>query len=400
MLSSQVIFLFLKSVGGLRVNIAAFYCCCVIYLKCRKCGKILSTSLQSYSCHINKKHVVYVICEKVSFHSSYKCFFSLFSCPVTIQPMPIHETIIVILEQECTSDLECPNDKACINLQCLDPCTLRGACGINALCRVVMHKPRCSCPQCYIGLPRAVCRLDPKCDPTNQPRPSTSNSDCSSDSECPESLSCHAQTRECRDPCSSSQPRCEVNKKCQVRNHRPVCVCKHGFVVNEMGELTCAPDTMACLRDSDCSSNAACLNGKCQNPCNMRKKPPCPADKACEVLDHRPICICLKNCNPSLSICLRDNGCSPDLACRNYRCVDPCSNSTCPADVPCYVEEHKPICKFCPPGFVPDTKYGCMKGKHHFSPAIEYVLYSTRTYHLQSFQRFLRRRRRIYTIPT
>lgn len=252
---------------------------------------------------------------------------------------------------------------------------MRGACGINALCRVVVHKPRCSCPQCYIGMPRAVCRPDPKCDLTNPSRPSPSNIDCSSDNECPESLSCHAQTRECRDPCSSSKPRCEVNKKCQVRNHRPVCVCKYGFVVNEMGELTCAPDTVACSKDSDCPSNAACLNGKCQNPCNMRKKPPCPNDKACEVLDHRPVCICIKNCNPSLSICLRDSGCSSDLACHKYRCVDPCTNSTCPADAPCYVEEHKPICKFCPPGFVPDTKYGCMKGKHHFSPAIEYLLF-------------------------
>lgn len=272
------------------------------------------------------------------------------------------------LERECTSDLECPNEKACINLQCLDPCALRGACGINALCRVVLHKPRCSCPQCYIGMPHTACHPDLKCDRLS-PRPAP-NIDCSHDSDCPESLSCHSQTGECRDPCLSSQYSCEVNKRCQVRNHRPMCVCKHGFVVNELGELTCAPDTLTCARDFDCPSNAACVNGKCQNPCNVRKKKPCPDDKTCDVLDHRPVCICTQNCNPSLSICLRDSGCSPDLACRNYRCVDPCRNSTCPADAPCYVEEHKPICKFCPPGFVPDTKYGCMKGKHHFSAPI------------------------------
>lgn len=289
-------------------------------------------------------------------------------------------TTIVTIERECTSDLECPNEKACINLQCLDPCALRGACGINALCRVVLHKPRCSCPQCYIGMPHTACHPDSKCDTLN-PKP-TPSIGCSSDYDCPESLSCHSQTGECRDPCLSSRYTCEVNKRCQVRNHKPMCVCKYGFVVNEIGELTCAPDTLTCSRDFDCPSNAACVNGKCQNPCNVRNKRPCPADKTCDVLDHRPVCICTKNCNPSLSICLRDSGCSPDLACRNYRCVDPCRNSTCPADAPCYVEEHKPICKFCPPGFVPDTKYGCMKGKHNFSEHYLSLVISHSRYHI------------------
>ncbi|XP_077268367.1 uncharacterized protein LOC143900640 [Temnothorax americanus] len=325
---------------------------------------LLYTSSQSlpYFHHKYKACGLCYLCEKVSFHSSYiNAFFFFFPVP----PPTTHRlytdlnTTIVTIERECTSDLECPNEKACINLQCLDPCALRGACGINALCRVVLHKPRCSCPQCYIGMPHTACHPDSKCDTLN-PKP-TPSIGCSSDYDCPESLSCHSQTGECRDPCLSPRYTCEVNKRCQVRNHKPMCVCKYGFVVNEIGELTCAPDTLTCSRDFDCPSNAACVNGKCQNPCNVRSKRPCPADKTCDVLDHRPVCICTKNCNPSLSICLRDSGCSPDLACRNYRCVDPCRNSTCPADAPCYVEEHKPICKFCPPGFVPDTKYGCMK---------------------------------------
>lgn len=201
------------------------------------------------------------------------------------------------------------------------------------------------------------------------PRPVLPPIDCSNDLDCPENLACDRMNGDCRDPCLSMKKSCDINKRCQVRDHRPMCVCKHGFVVNEIGELTCAPDTLTCSRDVDCPSNAACIYGKCQNPCNSHATPtPCSNGKTCEVLDHRPVCVCLKNCNPSLSICLRDSGCSPELACRNYRCVDPCNESTCPADAPCYVEEHKPICKFCPPGFVPDTKYGCMKGKHHTQP--------------------------------
>lgn len=258
--------------------------------------------------------------------------------------------------------MECPNEKACINAQCLDPCTLRGACGINALCRVVLHKSRCSCPQCYIGMPQTVCNPDPKCDSLG-PGLQLPSIGCSSDEDCSAGLACHGQTRECRDPCADFKHSCEVNKRCQVRNHRPMCVCKHGFVVNELGEFACAPDTPSCRKDMDCPSNAACINGKCQNPCNARGKTPCPEDKSCEVLDHKPVCVCIRNCSPTLSICLRDNGCSADLACRNYKCVDPCVGTVCPKDTPCYVEEHKATCKFCPQGFVPDTKYGCTKGK-------------------------------------
>lgn len=268
-------------------------------------------------------------------------------------------------ERECTSDSECPNEKACINLQCLDPCALRGACGKNALCRVILHKSRCTCPQCYVGSPQTSCRPVPKCQ-SEHPPVKIPIIDCRTDTDCPESLSCHDKTGDCRDPClTAGNYNCESNKRCQVRDHRPMCVCKHGFVVNDIGELTCAPETSSCARDVDCPSNAACIHGKCQNPCvnGRSRNGPCTDGKICDVLDHRPICICTKNCNPTLSICLRDNGCSTDMACRNYRCMDPCTIANCPADAPCYVEEHRPVCKFCPPGFVPDSKYGCMKGK-------------------------------------
>lgn len=245
----------------------------------------------------------------------------------------------------------------------------------------MLHKPRCSCPQCHVGSPQTSCRPEPKCIET-LPRPALPRIGCTDDSDCPENLSCHDATGECRDPCTIAKNiNCEPNKKCQVREHRPMCVCKHGFVVSDAGELTCAPDTSSCSRDFDCPSNAACIHSKCQNPCTAtgikkysgkngelqlaekNNQGPCPSDKICDVLDHRPICICMKNCNPTLSICLRDSGCPAKLACRNYRCVDPCATANCPADSPCYIEEHKPVCKFCPPGFVPDSKYGCMKGK-------------------------------------
>lgn len=251
---------------------------------------------------------------------------------------------------------------------------MRGACGTNALCKTVLHRPRCSCPNCYVGRPSVECRPDPNCGPAitiTSPRPAdttiTSIGDrhhqCADDSECAQNQHCDRYGL-CSDPCDDGALRCDENKKCETRRHRPVCVCKSGFVVNEFGELTCAPDKRECSRDDECASNMACIDLKCRNPCVVAtgRPAPCSADKSCQVQDHKPICICMKDCSPSISICLRDSGCPAGLACRNYQCINPCDYASCAANSPCFVEDHKPICKFCPPGFAADARNGCQKG--------------------------------------
>lgn len=273
--------------------------------------------------------------------------------------------VIRNLDMECSNDLECTSDKACIQGFCSDPCTLRGACGINALCKTVLHRPRCSCPSCFIGRPNIECKPDPKCEPLPIPRPADPqiSTSCQQDSDCHESLRCDPNGQ-CSDPCQNPTYFCELNKKCETRHHRPVCVCKFGFIVNDIGELACAPEIRDCQQDIDCASNMACIENRCKNPCmsGVHNRPACPSNKSCQVQDHKPICICMKDCSPSLSICLRDNGCPADLACRNYQCVNPCDYALCAANSPCFVEDHKPICKFCPAGFVADVKNGCQKG--------------------------------------
>lgn len=256
---------------------------------------------------------------------------------------------------------------------------MRGACGDNALCKTILHKPRCTCPQCYVGMPHLSCRVDPGCE-TTQPRPLIPIS-CIKDNDCPSNLACNRPTSTCQDPCKDDRFKCQGNKRCEVRHHRPVCVCKSGFVVNEFGELTCAPVNKECTRDSDCASNLACIGGICLNPCTSLRSPnsqlPCPSNKTCDVLDHKPICICMRDCHPTLSICLRDSGCPAHLACKDFSCVDPCQVNNCAPDTPCYVEEHKAICKFCPPGFVSDSKYGCLKGKNNLAHAtnVQYITF-------------------------
>lgn len=56
---------------------------------------------------------------------------------------------------ECTIDAECPSNAACLNEQCKDPC--QGACGLNALCVTVNHKPMCSCQQGFTGDASKIC---------------------------------------------------------------------------------------------------------------------------------------------------------------------------------------------------------------------------------------------------
>lgn len=263
---------------------------------------------------------------------------------------------------ECNNDLDCSDQKACINFQCVNPCSLKGACGENAQCKTVQHRPRCSCPECYLGSAQTGCYPDPKCSQT-QPRPA-GQAVCFTDSDCDNKLACELNTGKCVNPCERQGVKCKDDKKCQVHYHKPTCVCKKGFMVNERGEISCAPEKAECSNDTQCPDNRACIDRLCQNPCTARpESPPCAPDKGCDVVKHKPTCICLKNCSPSLSICLRDSGCSADQACRAFRCENPCDTANCPENTPCRVEDHKPVCEHCPPGYKQDPKYGCFKGK-------------------------------------
>ena len=65
----------------------------------------------------------------------------------------------VACRPECTINADCPSNKACQNLKCVDPCP--GLCGVNAQCRVINHIPTCTCNEGYIGDPFSACRLKP-----------------------------------------------------------------------------------------------------------------------------------------------------------------------------------------------------------------------------------------------
>ena len=65
-------------------------------------------------------------------------------------------------QTKCISNNDCPRNKACQQLKCIDPCP--GICGQNARCSVLSHIPTCTCNRGFIGDPFTACREIPKCE--------------------------------------------------------------------------------------------------------------------------------------------------------------------------------------------------------------------------------------------
>lgn len=84
----------------------------------------------------------YSNCRIVNGHAVCSCQQNYIGTPPTCRP-------------ECTSSVECPQDKTCLNNKCQDPCP--GTCGLNARCQVINHNPICSCPAEYTGDPFVRC---------------------------------------------------------------------------------------------------------------------------------------------------------------------------------------------------------------------------------------------------
>lgn len=151
---------------------------------------------------------------------------------------------------ECVSNSECPNNLACINQKCRDPCP--GICGTNAECRVVSHTPNCVCLGGYIGDPFTRCLLE-------EIRPVV----------------------EIVNPCVPSP--CGSNAICREQNGAGSCSCLPEYLGNPYEG--CRPE---CVLNSDCPSNKACLRNKCQDPCPGT----CGQNADCQTINHLPSCTC------------------------------------------------------------------------------------------------------------
>ncbi len=275
-------------------------------------------------------------------------------------------------QPECVINSECPQNRACVNHKCIDPCP--GTCGIGADCQVFNHNPICSCPRGFEGDPFTHCSVSEARD-TTPPEP--------------------------QNPCAPSP--CGPNSICQIKQNRAVCSC----VENYIGKPPyCRPE---CILHSECPQDKACIKEKCLDPCLNA----CGPNAKCNVVGHSAFCSCLPGyqgdsfvgcsempkishiprspcdespcgrnaecseyngaarctcispyigdpyttgCRPE---CILNTDCPSNLACINQHCRDPCPG-VCGSNAECSVANHIPICA-CSRGFMGDPFSGCRK---------------------------------------
>lgn len=81
-------------------------------------------------------------------------------------------------------------------------------------------------------------------------------------------------------PCTPSP--CGPNSQCKELNNQAVCSCLPSFIGNPP---MCRPE---CTTSAECSTNLACVNKKCVDPCPGV----CGQSAYCRVVNHSPLCIC------------------------------------------------------------------------------------------------------------
>lgn len=151
--------------------------------------------------------------------------------------------------RECEVNTDCAPTLACVAFKCVDPCP--GICGSFAECRVNNHVPTCNCPAGFTGDPFFQCREVP-IEPPRAPE----------------------------NPCTPSP--CGPNSQCRNVNEQAVCSCLPNFIG---APPNCRPE---CVVSSECSSDKACINQKCRDPCPNT----CGLGAQCSTRNHSPICAC------------------------------------------------------------------------------------------------------------
>lgn len=183
----------------------------------------------------------------------------------------------------------------------------------------------CSCEQGYDGNPEVQC----------------THIGCRSDDECSTTHSCI--NRQCVPACASDT--CGPQTECYGINHNPVCECLPGYSGNP--KLGC--NVIGCKSDSECPSEKACINQKCENPCEQQ---PCITKEICRAYNHKAECSCPPGtisglygaCMQLDAVCRDDSDCPSQTACINSECINPCNaTQPCGVNAECKVLDTVPV---------------------------------------------------------
>jgi hypothetical protein len=70
----------------------------------------------------------------------------------------LNNTLFYLVKRgECNHDSECPDNKACNQYQCVNPCLDGSPCGKSAECEAKGHRAVCRCPSGWGGHPSTEC---------------------------------------------------------------------------------------------------------------------------------------------------------------------------------------------------------------------------------------------------
>ena len=147
----------------------------------------------------------------------------------------------------------------------------------------------------------------------------------------------------CVDPCPGL---CGLNAECRVTNHLGSCSCLPGYRGDPFSSCQKIPIVIEPVTEE--------IDPCEPNPCGPNSSPPRQIGDRCH-------CTCLPemigsppNCRPE---CVVNSDCSPQLACINRKCQDPCPG-LCGVNAYCRVRNHVPIC-VCNQGYVGDPFTSC-----------------------------------------
>lgn len=166
---------------------------------------------------------------------------------------------------------ECPQDRACINTKCQDPCP--GTCGLNARCQAINHNPICSCNPSFTGDPFSRCIPEKSKDYCCTILLLSYACNLSFILEPPDNIPS-------TNPCIPSP--CGANAQCRVVGNTPACSCLSNYIGRPPN---CRPE---CKINAECPANRACQNERCVDPCPGS----CGANADCVVINHRSVCSC------------------------------------------------------------------------------------------------------------
>merc|ERR1711892_961288 len=125
------------------------------------------------------------------------------NCPSGFTGDPFSNCYAIEPRPECTADPDCPQDQACINENCLNPClNSERPCGRGAECLVEFHQARCVCSAGLQGNPLVACI----------------NVECRTDNDCRQDQACDFISQTCGPVCGSDP--CTRDATCRGVNHQ------------------------------------------------------------------------------------------------------------------------------------------------------------------------------------